>query len=90
MSQVAGYIVALTSDRLFSFYGSFDNRFAEPVPEFSHSRNVPLVCFIITEDGNITHIGHGKRGVRAGTDLRRLNINDIFEFKKPLSAKEIA
>lgn len=90
MWQVAGYIVALTSDRLFSFYGSFDNRFAEPVPEFSHSRNVPLVCFIITEGGNITHIGLGKRGVRAGTDLRRLNINDIFELKKPLSAKEIA
>ena len=89
MSQVSGYIVKLTPDRSFSFQGIFDNRFAEPVPEFVHSRNVPLVCFIITEYDSITHIGLGKRGFRAGTDLRRLNIDDIIKLKNPLSANEI-
>ena len=55
-----------------------------------NDRHVPLVCFITNKSGAITHIGHGKRGVRAGTDLRRLNIEDIFELKKPVSAIEIA
>lgn len=89
MSKVAGYLVILNKDRFVSFYSRSYEQFAEPVPEFSHSRNVPLICFIINEEGNITHIGHGKRGVRAGTDLRRLNIQDIFELDNPISAIEI-
>jgi hypothetical protein len=89
MSKVAGYLVILNKDRFVSFYSRSYEQFAEPVPEFSHSRNVPLICFIINEEGNINQIGHGKRGVRAGTDLRRLNIQDIFELDNPISAIEI-
>ena len=80
----------LDENRLFTFYGRSNESFAEPVSEFSHSRNVPLVCFIINEEGNITHIGLGKRGTRAGTDLRRLNIYEIFELEKEVSAISIA
>lgn len=90
MNTVAGYFVKLEANRMFSFYGRSNERFAEPVPEFLHSRNVPLVCFIINNEGDITHIGLGKRGVRAGTDLRRLNIYDIFELENEISAKSIA
>ena len=90
MSTVAGYFVKLDENRLFTFYGRSNESFAEPVSEFSHSRNVPLVCFIINEEGNITHIGLGKRGTRAGTDLRRLNIYEIFELEKEVSAISIA
>lgn len=90
MSKVAGYLLILNKSRYFSFQGNIYDTFAEPVPEFSHPRHVPLVCFITNESGYITHIGLGKRGVRAGTDLRRLNIEDIFELKKPISAIEIA
>lgn len=90
MSRVAGYFLILNDHRYFSFRGNIHYKFAEPVPEFDHPRHVPLVCFITNKSGMITHIGHGKRGVRAGTDLRRLNIEDIFELKKPVSAIEIA
>jgi hypothetical protein len=90
MSRVAGYFLILSEGRYFSFRGNMYDKFAEPIPEFSHPRYVPLVCFISNENGNITHIGLGKRGVRAGTDLRRLNIEDIFELKKPISAIGIA
>ena len=90
MSRVAGYFLILNESRYYSFQGNIYNKFAEPVPEFSHPRHVPLVCFITNESGHITHIGQGKRGVRAGTDLRRLNIEDIFELKTPVSAIEIA
>lgn len=90
MSKVAGYFLILNESRYFSFQGNIYDKFAEPVPEFSHPRHVPLVCFITNVSGNITHIGLGKRGVRAGTDLRRLNIENIFELKKPVSAIEIA
>lgn len=90
MSRVAGYFLILNESRYFSFQGNIYDKFAEPVPEFSHPRHVPLVCFITNESGHITHIGQGKRGVRAGTDLRRLNIEDIFKLKKPVSAIVIA
>ena len=71
MSKVAGYFVVLDSERLDSFECRNDNRFAEPVPEFSHARYVPLICFIIAKHGKITHIGIGKKkGFHAGTDLR--------------------
>lgn len=48
-----------------------------------------MVCFITNESDGITHIGLGKRGMRAGTDLRRLNIEDIFELNRPVSIKEV-
>jgi hypothetical protein len=90
MSTVAGYFVKLEENRLTSFNYRSDEIFAEPVPEFLHSRNVPLVCFIINREGNITHIGLGKRGIRAGTDLRRLNIHEILELEKEISVISIA
>lgn len=89
MSKVAGYILRLNNSRYFSFSTNFYDKFAEPVPEFEHSRQVPLVCFITNESDGITHIGLGKRGMRAGTDLRRLNIEDIFELNRPVSIKEV-
>ena len=89
MSKVAGYILILNESRFFSFNVNMHNIFAEPVPEFNHSRHVPLVCVILNESGYITHIGLGKRGMRAGTDLRRLNIEDIFELNKPVPIKDI-
>jgi hypothetical protein len=90
MSQTAGYFVVLTSNRYFSLKNRADRIFAEPVPEFLHSRNTPLICFVLDNNKIITHVGLGKRGVRAGTDLRRLNVDQIIELKTTLSAREIA
>ena len=90
MSKVAGYIVILNSSRYSSFRFIFNNKFSEPVPEFDHSRNIPLICFVANTSGFITHIGLGARGVRAGTNLRKLNIEDIYELENPVSIIEIA
>ncbi len=90
MSKVSGYILILKEDRYTSFKSNMYDKFAEPVPEFSHSRHVPLVCFITNKEKVITHIGLCKRGMHAGTELRRLNIEEIFMLTTPIPAMEIA
>src|SRR5688500_2230167 len=80
MSQAAGYILILRRDRARLFEERVqedDSRFAEAVPDFDHSRNAPLVCFISVEPGQITHIAQGSRGAKAGTDQRRLNLTEV-------------
>ena len=90
MSKIAGYIVLLSEERQNVFDQSInENKFAEPVYEFSHSRYVPLLCFIVNEDHQITHIAVGKRGNLAGTDLRRLNLTDIFPLENNIDIKSI-
>ena len=39
MSKVAGYFLILNESRYFSFQGNIYDKFAEPVPEFSHPRH---------------------------------------------------
>ena len=78
MTSVSGYIVRLSPEREELLEFSTFESFAEPVPEFQHSRNVPLICFIVTDNGILRWIARGRRGVRAGTDLRRLNLEDLF------------
>lgn len=90
MSGVTGYILILNRNRHNLLNESRDHKFVEPVSEFDHSRNIPLVCFIVDESGNITHIGLGARGMRAGTSLRKLNIEEIFKLNEPVSAWKIA
>ena len=78
MNGIKGYIVKLTEQREVKFKNHHHDSFGEPVPDFSHSRNIPLVCFIVNNSGQLTHIALGKRGNLAGTDVRRLNLNEIF------------
>jgi hypothetical protein len=59
--------------------------FAEPVPDFQHSRNAPLVCFVVSASKIITHLGLGRRGMRAGTGIRRLNVMSIMQLTNPVS-----
>jgi hypothetical protein len=92
MSKVAGFVVRLSAEREEVFeeqiaLGSTD--FAEPVAEFDHSRNVPLVCFIFGHTGQLIYIASGKRGMLAGTDLRRLNLMDIFGLKGNVKATAV-
>ncbi|WP_197041902.1 hypothetical protein [Sandarakinorhabdus oryzae] len=63
--------------------------FAEAVPYFQHSRNAPLICFISFQPGYVTHIGKGRRGVSAGTDLSRLNVTEVVELPEPISFRDI-
>ena len=62
---------------------------SEPVPAFAHSRRAPLAVFASFEDGLITHIADGRKGQSAGTDLVRLNLEDLQSLKRPLPFDEI-
>ncbi len=89
-ANAAGYILKLDENRYTSLRWNIYDKFTQPVPEFKHSSNRPLVCFIINHNETITHIGSGSRGQFAGTDLRKLNIEEIFELSSPVNAREIA
>jgi hypothetical protein len=94
----AGYILRVPPDRRQllldeaedggSFYRSAPF-VAEPVARFEHSRRAPLVVFASFEDGKITHIADGKRGVSAGTGLARLSMQELKELVRPVSFEEL-
>ena len=79
--KAAGYVLHVPPDRREllleeaehggSYYRSAPS-VAEPVPTFQHSRRAPLVVFASFEDGKVTHIADGKRGISAGTGNRTL------------------
>lgn len=81
MSRAAGHVVRLSHARQELFDRlSNSGGFAEAVADFEHSRNVPLVCFVVSDRGALTHICLGSRGHRAGTDQRRLNLSDLYRL----------
>lgn len=85
-----GYILKITHNRNNVFVRSVETgQFAEPVPNFSHSYNSALVVFISLKESFITHVAFGRPGLRAGTDLRRLNLEGIHTLSTPLSFTEI-
>jgi len=85
MSKANGFIVRLSPEREVVLEERIYETFAEPVAEFKHSRNLPLICFVVDSSAQITHIALGKRGNLAGTDLRRLNLEKIFELHNKIS-----
>lgn len=86
MSKAAGYILRFSTDRQQVFDERLDEEpFAEAVPEFEHSRNLPLVCFVVSRTNILTHICLGSRGRLAGTDLRRLNMSGFFAVRPEIS-----
>ncbi len=91
MSKASGFILRLSAERwaLLQYSLGIEERFAEPVMEFNHSRKLPLICFIMNKDGLITHMGSGRRGTRAGTELRRLNVSDIRVLSAPILAAQV-
>lgn len=91
MSRAAGYVVRLSPwrQRVFDDFPEYD-QFAEAVPEFEHSRNVPLVCFVVSEDNLITHVCIGSRGRIAGTSLRRLNMRNFHKMDRAIPVAHIA
>ncbi len=64
-------------------------RAAEPVEKFSHSRNSPLVVFCSFERGLITHLAEGRKGSSAGTGLVRLNISSVHRLRRPINFDEL-
>ncbi len=90
MGKASGYAAILPNDRMTVFLDCIEEgqRFSEPVPDFHHSRNAPLVCFVIG-DSNITHIASGRRGNSAGTGLRRLNFDKAEKLAAPIAVHRI-
>jgi hypothetical protein len=90
MAKASGYAAGLPRDRMATFLSCIEEgqRFAEPVPDFQHSRNAPLVCFVIC-NGKITHIALGRRGNSAGTGLRRLNFDKAEDLAAPISVDRV-
>jgi len=90
MARASGFAVVLSNGRKGAFLESVAEGYAfgEPVPEFQHSRTTSLVCFVVNA-GKLTHIGLGRRGVRAGTGLSRLNIDRTEELAVPLSVRKL-
>lgn len=90
MAKASGFAVSLSKDRMDTFLECVAEKraFAEPVADFQHSRTTPLVCFVVNA-GKLTHIGLGRRGVRAGTGLSRLNIDKVEELAEPLSVRKL-
>jgi hypothetical protein len=90
MAKASGFIVFLSKDRMTTFLECVAEEctFAEPVADFQHSRTTPLVCFVVSA-GKLTHIGLGRRGVRAGTGLSRLNIEKAEALPEPLSVRKL-
>ena len=96
--MAAGYVLKVRSDRRDlllteaerggSFYGS-SSLIAEPVPHFEHTRQAPLIVFASFEDGKITHIADGKRGVSAGTGLSRLKLQELKALKRPIAFDDL-
>jgi hypothetical protein len=96
MTKTAGYFLIIQSDRQEAFEEREDEHttrnadfFAEAVKDFSHSRNVPLITFILNDDELITHVGFGRRGMKAATGLRRLNVDKIITLKSPTRVGEV-
>src|SRR4051812_28368135 len=91
MGQANGFALVLSSQReaVFRQCLTEDELFAEPVPDFLHSRNAPLLCFVLSGDATITHLGAGSRGMRAGTGIRRLNVRNSVPLSTPVAVSAI-
>lgn len=89
-----GYVVLLSAERrqLFDRYvdSGFDEPwFAEPVSEFKYTRSVPLICLVSAVRGSISHVARGRPGSRAGTRMRRLNLEQIHTLDNPISKRRL-
>lgn len=90
--SASGYILKVPQHRrnlLLYEVMNYSSFVAEPVPDFKHSRSTPLVVFASFKDDHITHIAEGKRGIRAGTGLVRLNLYDLKPLSRPIEFDEL-
>jgi hypothetical protein len=96
MTSASAYILAVPHHRRqvilaglqgSSFFG--EASVGEPVPRFEHSKRVPLIVLASFEDGIITHIADGRKGVSAGTGLVRLNMTSVETLSRPIAFLEL-
>ncbi|WP_268036187.1 hypothetical protein [Algoriphagus sp. PAP.12] len=85
------FILKMDQNRysLFEETVNEEYRFSEPVDDFELSRSLPLLCFIFDDQDRIAYIAFAKKGMRAGTNPRRLNIIDPIKLKNPIPSDPI-
>jgi hypothetical protein len=76
------YILKVKPDRRDALLSVEDSLYgpatpSEPVPRFDHSKSAALIVLASFENGCITHMGDGRKGMSAGTDLVRLNMQRL-------------
>ena len=81
-----GYVLNVAQPRRTVLLDARDwgSAVAESVPDFTHPRSHPLICFVSFSDGAITHLAEGRRGHRGGTGLRRLNLLNLTRLGTPV------
>lgn len=62
---------------------------SEPVPEFTHNKSQPLICFASFHDGLITHVALARAGTWAGSRLRRLHLKELTELPTPIRFDDV-
>lgn len=90
MAKASGYAVDLPKERMLVFLMCVEEeqRFRQEVPDFQHSRNVPLICFVVG-GRKVTHIALGRRGIRGGTGNRILRLHKVEKLPEPLAVHRI-
>ena len=85
--QAHGYILNIATDRRELLLGEaqWGGVVAEVVPDFSHPRSYPLLCFVAFEDSAVTHVALGSLGGRAATGMKRLNLKDLLPLPALIS-----
>lgn len=74
------YILIVARNRRETLLDTLDRRrgAAEAVPDFSRTAGATsMVVLASFETGYITHVADGRKGVRAATELVRLNLDDL-------------
>jgi hypothetical protein len=66
-----------------------ESDFVEPVQDFQHSRGTALICFVTPDGQTITHLSTARKGITAGTGLRKLRLTDPVILSDPIPAFEI-
>ncbi len=91
MPTASGIVLIIEGNRRVVLLDAIrhDDIVAEAVPDFDHSRNAPLIAFLGFQPGAITHISGARRGVRAATGLRRLNLSEVFKLPQPVDSHKI-
>lgn len=91
MARAGGYVLHLDDQRRDVFRKTFEagEMFSQPVLDFPHTRTAPLVCFVILDGRHISHIAKGRRGIVAGTELRRLNVQEAHQLRTPIPVSAV-
>jgi len=87
LQHADGYVLNVNEQRRRVLLTAARERgaFAEAVVDFTHRRSHPLVCFVGFDEGSITHVGQGGRGLRAAEGMRRLNVRGLAKLSARVS-----